>query len=133
MKTTFIVAITAMIVVSIIFFTRRTPSFPTTSLRDDVLNLFRQSARYAVAAEQDESEIIALMHANYAAGFLWSIKELVGSEEFKEITGTDFLEFQNKIQKVQDKATKNLVAICPVLVKNKDPLFVKAMYSSTGI
>lgn len=93
-----------------------------------ILTLYRQSARYGVAANQDKSEIIALLHANYAAGFLFSIKELITPDQFKKATGTDFMEFQKKIQVIQDTATRRVVRKCPALVKDKDPLLLRAMY-----
>lgn len=89
--------------------------------------LYRQSARYALAAYQDKAEIIAVLHANYAAGYLWSIKDIVSSQEFQKITGVSLLEWEEKISKIQDSVTKRLIQKCPSLIFHKDKLLVQAM------
>jgi hypothetical protein len=91
--------------------------------------LYRQTARWAAAAIQDESELIALLHANYATGYLWALKDIVSSEDFKKITNVDFLEFENKIVDIQDSITKRFISKCPNLIFLKDKLLLDAMYS----
>lgn len=91
--------------------------------------LYRQSARWAAAAVQDESEIIALLHANYAAGYLWAIKDIISTEQFKKITGVDFLDLENRIVDIQDIASKKMIEKCPNLVFLKDKILLAAMYS----
>ena len=44
-------------------------------LSKNINTLIRQAARWSVAAQQDESPIIALLHANYGAGYLWALKD----------------------------------------------------------
>lgn len=91
--------------------------------------LYRQAARWGAAALQDESEMIALLHANYAAGYLWSIKDIITTERFKEITGVNFMEFEQRIVQIQDTATKRMIEKCPDLVFLKDKILLAAMYS----
>lgn len=90
--------------------------------------LYRQSARWAAAAIQDNSTIIKVLHANYAAGYLWALKDIVSTSEFKQITGQDFLEFENEIVKIQDSATKQLIETCQPLLFSENPVLYKAMY-----
>ena len=47
--------------------------------------LYRQCARWAAASIQDEATIIKMLHANYAAGYLWAIKDIVSCKEFQKI------------------------------------------------
>ena len=47
----------------------------TRGMNKAIEKLVRQSARYAVAAQQDESPVIAILHANYAAAYLYALKE----------------------------------------------------------
>ena len=91
--------------------------------------LYRQAARYAVAAEQDEQPVIAVLHANYAMGYLLALKDLVTAEEFKRATGEDLLNFEQEIARVQDTATLKLVKQNPVLIPEQDPDLLRAMYS----
>ena len=95
--------------------------------------LYRQCARWAVAAQQDENEIIAVLHANYAAGYLWAIKDIVSTDEFKSITGQDFLDFEGKIVKIQDKATRRLVQACRTVVPVQDTELLNAIYGTRKI
>lgn len=91
--------------------------------------LYRQCARWALAAEQDDSEVIRLLHANYATGYLWSLKDIVSTEDFKAITGADFLELEAQVVTIQDKATQALIQKCPALVQNAKSTLLKAIYT----
>lgn len=91
--------------------------------------LYRQSARWAVASAQDDSELIRNLHANYATGYLWALKDVITAEEFERITGEDFQNFEEKIVTIQDKAAKMLVDKCKDLVYIKDPTLLTAIYS----
>ena len=90
--------------------------------------LYRQSARYAVAASQDASPTIAVLHANYAMGYLLAIKDMATAEEFKTATGADLLNFEREIARIQDLATLRLVKGCPKLVPAENPELLEAMY-----
>jgi hypothetical protein len=90
--------------------------------------LYRQSARYAVAAAQDASPIISTLHANYAMGYLLALKDVVTAEEFKKATGADLLNFEREIARIQDHATLRLVKGCPKLVPEENPNLLEAMY-----
>jgi len=101
---------------------------------DAIKILYRQCARWAAASVQDDATIIKMLHANYAAGYLWAIKDIVTSEKFYEITGEDFVKFENKIVDIQDASSKELIEKCPNLVfikdqNNNDNIIIRAMYS----
>lgn len=95
---------------------------------DSIKTLYRQSARWALASIQDDSELIRNLHANYATGYLWALKDIISSEEFKKITGEDFMKFESKIVSVQDEAAKKLVERCKDLVYTDDPTILRAVY-----
>lgn len=95
-----------------------------------IRTLYRQTARWGVASAQDESELIRVLHANYATGYLWALKDIISTAEFKTITGQEFLEFEKKIVSIQDKATLLLVNKCNELTQNKDPLLLSAIYKA---
>jgi len=71
--------------------------------------LLRQSSRYAIAAKQDESPLISLLHANYAAGYLFALKDILGDYN----PDIDMLKFEAEITKIQDNTTKKVLNICP--------------------
>lgn len=94
-----------------------------------IRTLYRQCGRWAIASIQDDSEVIRTLHANYATGYLWAIKDIASTSDFKRATGQDFLEFESKIVKIQDLSTKMLVTKCPNLVAVEDEVLLKAVYS----
>lgn len=98
-------------------------------LVDSITLLYRQSARWGAASLQDDSPLIKLLHANYAAGYLWALKDIATPDEFKKITGEDLKPFEMKILQMQDSATKSITDTCKYLIFLKDPMIIKAMYS----
>lgn len=83
----------------------------------NIMILFRQCARWSTAATQDTNPIIANLHANYAAGYLWALSDLYTPEQITKITravtGIDYATFKSEIQKNQDITTQQLVKACP--------------------
>ena len=75
--------------------------------------LVRQAARWAVAADQDESPMIALLHANYAAGYLWALQDIATPAEVTLYTGVDSHQLKKEIIAIQDKCTQRLARLCP--------------------
>jgi hypothetical protein len=80
--------------------------------------LVRSCARWGTASLQDKSPLIAVLHANYAAGYLWAIRDIFTDEEIKDATGINRVEFEKKIIDVQDKATKYMIEVCPAYGSN---------------
>lgn len=75
--------------------------------------LIRQAARWSTAAKQDKNSMIAVLHANYGAGYLWALKDIMKTDLIEKNTGIDIIEFENEIIKIQDEATKNMAKLCP--------------------
>ena len=119
-----IVIIALVIVIFVLLMTPRRPS----TNDDHVRILYRQAARYAVAASQDDAPAIAVLHANYGMGYLLALRDLVTNEEFKRITGTSLLDFEQRIARIQDAVTLRLVERCEALIPEGDPTLLRAMY-----
>ena len=92
---------------------RRGPSSRGDELQAAVQTLTRQAARWSTAAKQDANPLIAVLHANYGAGYLWALNDIVTSAQFAEMTGLDYLRFRDAITAVQDQANRRLIAACP--------------------
>lgn len=80
-----------------------------------IRELLRQSARYAIAAEQDLNPLIAVLHADYAAGFLYAIQAAFTEGHFRQATGMDFRAVLKQVQQIQDRAHRRLISDCPRL------------------
>ena len=75
--------------------------------------LIRQSARWSTAAKQDENSMIAVLHANYGAGYLWALKDIIKTDTIENVTGVDILKFETEITNIQDNVTKKMAKLCP--------------------
>ena len=90
-----------------------------------IQTLIRQAARWAIASHQDESPIIAVLHANYAAGYLWAVKDIATDYEIERITNIKLNRLENYILDTQDLATKKLTQSCPQYLGKIDPYIAK--------
>ena len=64
--------------------------------KESMITLIRQAARWAAAAQQDKSPMIALLHANYGAGYLWALKDIASDQDIYNNTGIDVLQLKKK-------------------------------------
>ena len=78
-----------------------------------IKSLLRQSARWTVAARQDENPLIAVLHANYGAAYLWALKDNFNTDMIEEATGIDIQRFQKNITETQDNVTRKMSSLCP--------------------
>lgn len=90
---------------------------------EDIINiLVRQAARWSTAAKNDMNPLIAVLHANYGAGYLWALKDIATPQQVKSATGIDFLKFEREIVKIQDDSTMTLAKLCPGYAPEKSYL-----------
>lgn len=106
-----------LFVISIFFVILKNQEPNTNTIINTIL---RGSARWAAASLQDNSPIVAVLHANYAAGYLWALKDSFSDIDIQRATGIDVVKFQKKIIDVQDKSTQMLVKVCPQFASNID-------------
>lgn len=91
-----------------------------------IQTLTRQCARWLVAALQDESPMIAVLHVQYGMGYLWAVKDIATTKEFKQATGLDMLEFEEKAKELQDKVTRRTAKACPQFASHIDEYMGRA-------
>ncbi len=82
--------------------------------------LVRQSARFATVAQQDESPLVSVLHANYSAGYLWALKDIATPKQIHNATGVDIKKFEEHISNVQDMVTKKTLKKCPEFAGDVD-------------
>jgi hypothetical protein len=83
---------------------------------NSIKTLLRQSARYTTAANQDQDPVIANLHANYGAAYLWALQDIFSNQTIEDITGVNLLHYKREVQRIQDDTTKRLFTECPQLV-----------------
>lgn len=82
--------------------------------------LLRQSARYAIAAQQDESPLIAVLHINYAAAYFYAAKDIATDREIFNATGVDVQDYKQHLSKIQDSVSRQAYGACPEFVGDVD-------------
>ena len=92
----------------------------TRGMKKSIEKLVRQSARYAVAAQQDSSPVISVLHANYAAAYLYALKDIATDSQIHNATGIDVKKFKDHIINVQDMVTQKTSEKCPEFVGEVD-------------
>jgi hypothetical protein len=92
----------------------------TRGMNKAIEKLVRQSARYAVAAQQDASPVIAVLHANYAAAYFYALKEFATNSQIHNATGIDVNKFKEHVTNVQDMVTRKTSEKCPEFVGEVD-------------
>ena len=82
---------------------------------NEIMKLVRQTSRWSHASRQDKDNLIAVLHANYGAGYLWALKDLFSDTEIEEVIDSKELreKLEAKVIEIQDKATKNAIKDCP--------------------
>ena len=92
-----------------------TTSNDTKKFHEIIHTLLRQAARWSTAARQDKNSMIAVLHANYGAGYLWALKDIATNRQIEAASGgkINMKKFQAEIISTQDKATKKMASLCP--------------------
>ena len=83
------------------------------NMKQNITKLVRQAARWSTAAKQDKNAMIAVLHANYGAGYLWALLDIATPEQIRVATGIDITKFQAEIVKTQDETTQRMAKLCP--------------------
>ena len=92
----------------------------TRGMNKSIEKLVRQSARYAVAAQQDASPVIAILHANYAAAYYYALRDIATESQIHNATGIDVKKFKEHVTNVQDMVTRRTSEKCPEFVGEVD-------------
>tara|TARA_B100001123_G_C14962947_1_gene888429 strand:- start:9 stop:389 length:381 start_codon:yes stop_codon:yes gene_type:complete len=82
-------------------------------LQEKIKTLVRQASRWSTAAKQDNNSMIAVLHANYGAGYLWALKDIATDTQIEKATGIDIVKFEKEIVAIQDEATMKMAKLCP--------------------
>ena len=116
-----------LLTIIIVIFLLPKRSNNTTTDEDKIKSLVRQASRWAVASAQDENPMIAVLHGNYGAGYLWSLLDIYKPEQIEDAMGDgfDFNEFRKRIVDVQDNATKSMARACPKYTEGLEPYLSK--------
>lgn len=114
-----------LIIIAIFFILSISISHKTYDKNNTIRVLVRQSARWSNAAVNDNNPIIAVLHANYGAGYLWALKDLFTDSEISKAADIDIIDFQRRITNIQDDAARQLKNSCPESLGSLDPILTE--------
>ena len=78
--------------------------------------LIRQAARWTTAAQQDQNELIAMLHANYGMAYMTAARQIASDMEIASVAGVDANAMEKIIADTQDWALRRFAAHVPQLV-----------------
>lgn len=95
----------------VLFFLFRSRQHKCQHQQDIIHALVRQLARWTIASQQDQSPMIALLHANYGAGYLQALELIATENDINKVTNLQDL--RTKVYTTQDKAAQQVMTTCP--------------------
>lgn len=114
----YILAILVVCIIGVTILLTRQLKNNTSDKSEMIRILIRQASRWAMASKQDTEIMIAVLHANYGAGYLWAVRDIATDNEIEEATGINILQFRDEIIKIQDTVTRRLAKSCPSYLPN---------------
>lgn len=98
-------------------------STPIVQYKKEVIKiLLTQALRYYNAAKQDENPLIAVLHGNYQAAYLWALNDIATTEEIEAVAEVPYNFIKKHVQDVQHEVTNKMSKICPKFSPEKSIL-----------
>ncbi len=97
--------------------------------KGNVRKMVQQCAKWATVAQQDASLLTGMTHANYAMGYLLSLKEMASPKEIHRQTGVDFKKFEEHINNVQEMLNQRALKAYPTINGETD-LYLSSIAST---
>ena len=89
-------------------------------MKQCIEKLVKQSAKYAIMAQQDSSPVMSVRHGNYAAAYVHALKDIASETQIHNSSGIDVKKFVEHIFNVQDMTTKKTVDQFPDFAGQSD-------------
>jgi hypothetical protein len=86
----------------------------------DIKSMVQKCAKWATTAQQDASLLTGMTHANYAMGYLLSIKEMSTPNDVHRQTGINFKKFEEHITNVQEMMNQRALKKYPDISEHTD-------------
>lgn len=73
-----------------------------------IRTLVKQAAKMSLIASRDRNPMMAMIHADYSAGYLMALQDIANVEEISNCIGMDYNKIKNQITMIQDANAKKL-------------------------
>ena len=97
----------------------------------DIKSMVQKCAKWATTAQQDASLLTGMTHANYAMGYLLSIKEMSTPKDVHRQTGINFKKFEEHITNVQEMMNQRALKKYPDISEHTD-LYLSSIAETGG-
>lgn len=97
-------------------------NLPTSTTDAGIRSLVKQTARWSLAAQQDENPMVGVLHANYGVGYWSALRSLATLEHIAKAARIDPINFEKRILNVQATATRKLFEACPRIIPHDHTL-----------
>ena len=108
----YVILVFAIIVLAVLFY----GNYAALPKNRYLTSLVRQAYRWHVASLQDANPVIAMLHSNYAMGYVGALHSLDTEAGVKLATGIDLPTLEREVAAQQDKSLVALLSACPTLV-----------------
>ena len=81
-----------------------------------VKNLVQECSQWAMMAEQDKSDMLALTHSNYAVSHYYALQQIASSEYVYESCGVKLDDLGNEVKILQKKCADKVIVSRPDLM-----------------
>ena len=89
---------------------------------ETVQKLMKQASHWALTAQQDKNDVLALIHINYAAGYAGAIKDIANDRFIYEATSIHFDDFEQEIAQLQEVILKRFSRLHTEIIPPKSIL-----------
>ena len=88
-------------------------SIPASTTEQGIRSLVKQTARWTLAAGQDQNPMVAMLHANYGVGYWSALRSLATLETIERAARINATELERWVLNAQASAAAQLFRRCP--------------------
>jgi len=100
------------------------PSSGRETMYKVIKTMYRQMARYMLAAKNDLDILIGYAHMSYAMGYLWSLEEIASADIISDAVGKNHLDVRREMINIQDEIIQKLMKACPTLIPDNKSVLI---------
>src|SRR5210317_421651 len=89
-------------------------------MKQSIEKMVKQSAKYAIMAQQDSSPVMSVRHGNYAAAYVHALRDIANETQIHNATGIDVKKFKQHISNAQEMSTRKTVDQFPDFAGRSD-------------
>ncbi len=93
------------------------------SEKNNIEALVRQIHRWHIASTQDNNPVIAMLHSNYAIGYIGALRSIATESEIYAVTKLDINLLETEATHQQDATLAKMAKVCPNALPKGSPAY----------